>query len=47
MGDSQEEISDEEYRVSTTSKEEVLSLPVEEETLYCWAHATTQNFLQI
>ena len=30
-----EEISDKEYRVSTASKEETLSLPVEEETLYC------------
>ena len=31
--DSREEISDEEYRVSTASKEEALSLTVEEETL--------------
>jgi len=32
-GDSREEISDEEYRVSTASKEETLSLSVEEGTL--------------
>ena len=34
-GDSQEEISDKKCRVSTTSKEKALSLPVEEGTLYC------------
>ena len=40
MGDSREEISDEEYRVKTTSKEEDLSLSFEEGTLYFyfWAH---------
>ena len=38
MGDSREEISDKEYRVSAASKEEALSFPVEEETIYCWAH---------
>jgi len=32
--DSREEISDEECQVSTASKEEVLLLPIKEETLY-------------
>jgi len=35
MRDSREEISDEEYRVSTVFKEEALSLLIEEEALYC------------
>jgi len=35
VGDSREKISDEEYRVSTAIKEEVLSLLVEEGALYC------------
>jgi len=34
VGDSREEISDEEYQVSTASKEDVLSLSVEEGTLF-------------
>ena len=35
VGDSREEISDEEYWVSTTSKEDALSLPVEEGIICC------------